>query len=356
MNFEITSGIVAGKGQKVVIYGAEGVGKTSLAARFPNPVFTDTEGSTDRIDVRRLPRPTSWSMLRQEAEFVRDGGAQCSSWIIDTFDWAEKLCINEICEKNNKKSIEGFGYGNGYVYEQEEIARFLTLLEDITLRGINVVITCHAATRKYELPEELGQYDRWELKLGKKTTNLISPMVKEWADMVLFLNYKTHVFASDDKGNKHKAAGKERVMYTSHHPCWDAKNRFGLPDELPLAWESIAHCFAPEKSAVRPAEKLVEKAEKLNISTEKTIDMSDYTDLPFTDDNAFEGIPEALADLMRANGVNPEELEYICSDVRGYMPKGMPLKDYPSDFVQGCLVGAWEQVFEAVKANRPAWA
>lgn len=355
MDFPITSGIVTGKGQKVVIYGAEGVGKTSLASRFPNPVFTDTEGSTDGMDVRRLPKPSSWTMLRQEAEFVRDGGAQCSTWVIDTFDWAEKLCINELCAANNKKGIEDFGYGNGYVYEQEEIARFLTLLEDITLRGINVVITCHAATRKYELPEELGQYDRWELKLGKKTSSQISPIVKEWADIVLFLNYKTHVFATDDKGNKHKAAGKERVMYTSHHPCWDAKNRCGLPDELPLAWESISHVIPDNMKAAPvtapPAVSTVPDTVKPPEKAPETSALDSFVDIT-PQPQSLEGIPKALADLMKMNNVTPEEIEYVCSEVKGYMPKGMPLKDYPNEFIQGCLVGAWAQVFGEVQANR----
>ena len=69
----------------------------------------------------------------------------------------------------------------------------------------------------------MGSYDRWELKLGKKTNSQISPLVKEWADTVLFANYKTYAVAVDDKGKKFKAQGGERVMYTTHHTCWDAK-------------------------------------------------------------------------------------------------------------------------------------
>ena len=59
--------------------------------------------------------------------------------------------------------------------------------------------------RKFEQPDELGAYDRWELKLGKKTSSQISPLVKEWADMVLFANYKTYAVAVDKDGKKFKA-------------------------------------------------------------------------------------------------------------------------------------------------------
>ena len=79
-----------------------------------------------------------------------------------------------------------------------------------------------------------------ELKLGKKTSSQTSPLVKEWADMLLFANYKTYSVAVDDKGKKHKAQGVKRVMYTSHHPCWDAKNRYGLPEECEFDYSVIA--------------------------------------------------------------------------------------------------------------------
>lgn len=59
MHFEITSGKVTGKGMKVTIYGPEGIGKSSLAARFPHAIFIDTEVSTDNMDVQRLPKPTT---------------------------------------------------------------------------------------------------------------------------------------------------------------------------------------------------------------------------------------------------------------------------------------------------------
>ena len=52
------------RAQKIVIYGAEGIGKTTLASKFPDPLFIDTEGSTAHIDVKRAdPAPSSWPML-----------------------------------------------------------------------------------------------------------------------------------------------------------------------------------------------------------------------------------------------------------------------------------------------------
>ena len=101
--FEISSGKIS-KAQKVVIYGPEGIGKSSFAASLPDPLFIDTEGSTGNIDVRRLPKPTSWHMLISEINFVINQ-KPCRTLVIDTIDWAEQLCVEHICAKYNKRAL-----------------------------------------------------------------------------------------------------------------------------------------------------------------------------------------------------------------------------------------------------------
>lgn len=332
MDFAITTGKIH-TAKKTVIYGPEGIGKSTLAARFPQPLFIDTEGSTKELDVARLPAPTSWEMLNQEVDFVKQN-KPCQTLIIDTVDWAEALCIENICAKHGKNGIEDFGYGNGYVYEKEEFGRFLNRLSEAVNVGINVVLTAHAILRKFEQPDELGSYDRWELKLGKKTTNLIAPLVKEWADIVLFANYKTLAVAVDKDGKKHKAQGGRRVMYTSHHPCWDAKNRYGLPDEIPMDYEQIRFIFegAPVPAPVNPAPAMPETMEQIKAENS--------------------GIPQALADLMAASGITEDKIRKACS-MKGYFPEDMPISAYPAEFVEGVLIGAWGQIVDFINADYP---
>lgn len=202
MDFQETNGIQTGSGIKLVIYGQEGVGKSSLAAQLPGAVFLDCEGSTSKMNVRRLPKPTSWEMLQQELQFVLESHVQrqYQTVVIDTFDWAERLAIAQLCSKHNVNGIEGFGYGKGWEYEAEEIGRFLDSTERLIQAGIHVALLCHAITRKASLPEIDAEYDHWELKLGNKTTNKIAPLLKEWSDITLFLAFQTHVIATDDKG------------------------------------------------------------------------------------------------------------------------------------------------------------
>lgn len=119
--------IIRGKipcAKKVVIYGPEGIGKSTFASKFPEPVFIDTEGSTKDMDVARFETPSSWTMLMEQIRYVRSTPGVCKTLIIDTADWAEQMCIADLCSRYGKKGIEDFGYGNGYVYAREEFGRF----------------------------------------------------------------------------------------------------------------------------------------------------------------------------------------------------------------------------------------
>ena len=206
---QITRGRKA-RAQKVVIYGPEGIGKSSFASQFPDPVFIDTEGSTDNMDVARMDKPTSWAMLKNEIAFIKANPDACKTLVIDTIDWAEQLAVDYVCAQHQKNGIEDFGWGKGYTYVQEEIGRLLNSLSELVDNGINVILTAHAQIKKFEQPDEMGSYDRYELKLGQKTSSKTAPLVKEWADMVLFANYKTIVMTTDT--GKKKAQGGERVM------------------------------------------------------------------------------------------------------------------------------------------------
>ena len=318
-SFDISTGIIRGA-QKVVIYGPEGIGKSTFSAKFPNPLFIDTEGSTKLLDVRRLPRPTSWEMLGQMVDEVARNVNICKTLVIDTADWAERLCVESVCARGGKNSIEEYGYGKGYVLVKEEFGRLLDKLSAVVERGINVVLTAHSTLRKFERPDESGSYDRWELKLGNKTSGQTSALVKEWADMLLFVNYK-ELIIEDAKTGKKKAHGGQRMMYTSHSPAFDAKNRHGLKDELPFDYNEIASCIPAETVEALP------------------------------DDDEYSGVPDALADLLKLDGVSPDEVRSVVA-IRGYFPADMKISDYPKDFIDGCLIGTWDKVRGMVEELR----
>ncbi|MGT2934246.1 ATP-binding protein [Streptococcus catagoni] len=354
---QITRGKRA-RAQRVVIYGPEGIGKSSFAAQFPEPLFIDTEGSTDNMDVARMEdKPTSYTMLKNQIAFIKANPTCCKTLIIDTIDWAESLIVEDVCAQHGKKGIEDFGYGNGYTYVREEMGRFLNLLQDLIEVGINIVLTAHAQMRKFEQPDEMGAYDRYELKLGKKTSSQTAPLVKEWADMVLFANYKTVVMTSDTK--KKKATGGQRVIYTQHHPAWDAKNRHGLPPELPLDYSAIAHIFAqassqpvaemPSTQQPAPAQSAHEPAHNQVQQTQTSEPVQPSPQAPSQQVSYPPALPKALIDLMQPEDVTPQELQQVAF-IRNHFPVDTPVENFPTDYWD-MIVANWIPTLEVIKTQ-----
>ncbi|MFS5674376.1 ATP-binding protein [Streptococcus agalactiae] len=358
---QITRGKRA-RAQRVIIYGPEGIGKSSFAAQFPEPLFIDTEGSTDNMDVARMDKPTSYTMLKNQIAFVKANPTCCKTLIIDTIDWAESLIVDDVCAQHGKKGIEDFGWGNGYTYTKEEVGRFLNMLQDLIELGINVVLTAHAQMRKFEQPDEMGAYDRWELKLGKKTSSQTAPLVKEWADMVLFANYKTVVMTAENK--KKKATGGARVLYTEHHPAWDAKNRHGLPPELPLDYGAIAHIFnvspvaqpqAPISNMETPQQLTsipVPNSQLQPVQNQPTPSAEPVQQAPqeTTQQVAYPpSLPKSLIDLMQPENVTPDELQQVAY-IRGHYAMGTPIEVFVPEYWD-MIVANWSPTLEVIKTQ-----
>ena len=336
---------------KVLIYGVEGIGKTTFASKFPDPIFIDTEGSTGFINARKLPNPTSWTMLLDELEDIKSE-PRGKTLIIDTLDWAERLAKKYLMDKNKWAAIDSTNYGSRYVALSDEIGKLLNKLTEIKDVGINVVLTAHAETKKHELPDEMGQYDKYTLKLEKRDAGL----AKEWADMILFFNYKTTII-SDSKSNSKKATGGQRVMYTTHKPAWDAKNRLGLPDELPIDFEAIRELFEAKTGMSTTQIKSESKTQ-----TQQQVPLPDEPPVIETEPEPVEAqaapefnekipssIPQSLADLMTVNHVTTDEIMQVIY-VGGFMPQGTPLENVPAE-LWGHLASNWDKVLNMLETQ-----
>ena len=216
-----------------------------------------------------------------------------------------------ICRKYKTDGLESFGYGKGYVYLREEFENLLRELDKVIAAGVNVVVCAHAQIKKFELPDEAGSFDRYELKMSKN----VSPLVREWCDIQLFANFKTYVVSTENKHHK-GTGGTRRVMYASHTASWDAKNRHGLPDEMEFDFKHIAHLFggvAPVQQEISPLEKLRE--------------------------------------LMDGSGVTEAELRKVVSDKDKY-PIDTPVAEYDGRFITNWVIKYWNQILPIVEANR----
>lgn len=245
---KITTG-KRGRAQKVVIFAPEGFGKSTLASQFPSPLFFDIEDSTSQLDVLRLGRDVLTDLKTFEAGLVDVAKTAkllpCSTLVVDTIDWLEQMVLDAvIAEANNPKiqGVEDFGYGKGYVALKERMTLVMARFDAVIAAGVTVVLLAHSKVVKFEPPDGAGPYDRYEMKLSKH----VGPLVKEWADMLLFGNWRTQVRErdKDESGAQFKGVGgKERLMHCNRTAAWDAKNRHGMADVEKWEIEVIAKAF-----------------------------------------------------------------------------------------------------------------
>lgn len=305
---------------KVVIYGPEGIGKSTFASKFPDPLFIDTEGGTSNLDVRRIKCSKSWDELLLIVKEIIKNPTICKTLVLDTADWSETMCINAVTEKYRKNNIEDFGYGKGYTYLLDEYTRLLSLFDELIEVGINVVITAHAKPRKFELPEEQGAFDRYEMKL----TRQVAPVIKEWCDALFFVNYKIYVVTTEN--NTKKAQGGKRVLYTTHNPTYDAKNRFDLPEELELKFEAIAHLFEGQ-----------EKQKKEVVDPENISGMS--------------AVIERLNKMIGDAQVSEADLQKVVAS-KGHYKEDEPITNYSDEFITRWIIPNWEKIVKTIKNKK----
>lgn len=340
--------IVKGKQLKPVkglIYGPEGVGKSSLAAQFPAPLFIDVEGGTSRLEVARTPRPTSFAHFKQMVgDIVRDQmGYQ--TLVIDTADWLEKLAVKQVCAQNG---FSGMGGNNDYGKSYNELAGMwsdlLTQLEaDLIETGkMHVVFLAHSTTKKFELPEEEGQFDRYQLDLEKK----VAPLLKAWCDLMLFVNYRTIVVVDEKAKTAKGQGGTRRMMFAEHTAAFDAKNRDGLPREMDLGFAPIKHCFVGLSAKAAPAP-VVPNA-PMAVATPAAAPIAAPTPEP-TAEMRLEPQHVALQQLLAGAGVTYEQLNAVLA-ARGKYPENTPLANIDPAFIEGYINPHWAKVLEMINS------
>ena len=355
------------KALKAVLFGVEGVGKTSFGALLPEAVFIDTEGSTSGFDVARVGESTavSWTDFLNRLNFIISE-KPCQTLVIDSGDWMEKLLIKHLCAQKNWSGIEDPGYGKGYTYLAEEFGQVLDRLQALVDAGVNVLITAHMDVKKHEEPGQIGAWDRYELKLQKKDASLL----KEWADVLLFANFYDSTMVKDKDGKKLVATGgKIRRIYTSRSATFDAKNRYDLPEDMEYVKGKIpAPIYAlfqmgkakepakPTPAASKKPEPAPELDPKINLFEPNTGDIVEVTDeVPAAEEADYSGLPDALIQKMKANNIGEtaimDAIKGLGDKFKNPLTADTRLKDLPAPFIQKRLIECWDKYYNYIIAN-----
>jgi len=238
----IISGVEV-KPPRVVVYGAEGVGKSTLGAGAPRPIFIQTEDGLRQIDCNKFPLVKSYGDFVQQLNTVVTEKHDFETLVVDSLDWLERLIWAEVCAKYNVAHIElaDGGFGRGYKYALTHWRDLLEGFDAACDRGMGIILISHAKVEKFVDPDTAA-YDRHTLRLEKAA----GALVVEWCDAVLFATKKVRVVTEDAGFSKTRSVAKavgadggERILRTVGGPACVAKNRYDLPAEIPLTWASV---------------------------------------------------------------------------------------------------------------------
>ena len=228
------------KAPRVMIYGPHGLGKTTFGAGAPNPVFILTEDGLGMLDVNHFPLATSYQDVLDAISTLYSEEHDFGTVVIDSLDWLDNLIWADIHAKHDDKAL---AYGKGAVIAADywrNILDGLNALRDE--KSMSIVLIAHTEIKRFDSPET-EPYDRYRPKLQDRS----SALIQEWCDAVFFCNYRVVTKETEVGFNKEVRRGittGERLMYTTEKPAYLAKNRYSLPDSLPLSWDAFAQAIA----------------------------------------------------------------------------------------------------------------
>jgi hypothetical protein len=233
------------KAPRLLLYSTHGLGKTTFAASAPNVVFILTEDGLGRLEVDHFPIATSFASVIEALDSLAQQDHAFQTVAIDSLDWLDNLIWQDIHANNDAKDL---AYGKGAVIAADYWRSVLDRLNDLRNdKGMTIILIAHCQIKRFDSPET-EPYDRYMPKLQERS----SALVQEWCDCVFFANYRT-IVKSEDVGFNNKVSRGittgERLIYTSEKPSHLAKNRFNLPETIPLSWDAFVDALYPQPKA-----------------------------------------------------------------------------------------------------------
>ena len=225
---------------RIMLYGVEGIGKTTFAAGAPNPIFICTEDGLGSLQVAHFPLATKASDVLDAITTLCQESHDFGSVVLDSVDWLDNLIWSDVEATHDAKDL---AYGKGAMIVADRWREFLAGLNYLrNTKKMVVILIAHTQIKRFDSPET-EPYDRYQPKLQERSNAIL----REWVDALLFANYRTIVKKDDVGFNKTSNRGVttgERLLYTAERPAYMAKNRYGLPESLPMSWEAFAQAIA----------------------------------------------------------------------------------------------------------------
>lgn len=222
---------------KLLIYGAGGVGKSTCAAGAPNPLFLDTEGGVDELDVHKLP-VDSFNHTVAALSDICEKDHEYQTLVVDSLSMIEGFITEGICNAHGVSSIGDISHGRGYVEISSWWRDILEWFDAVhEQRGMGVICIAHDEIEKVHPPDG-AEYTRWGPRLDKRA----KPLVCEWMDAVLFAKLAIPMMTEEMAFKAERQVvidGEPKRLLQTRGVGAIAKSRYDMPREMPLFWESI---------------------------------------------------------------------------------------------------------------------
>jgi hypothetical protein len=218
----------------IVIHGAPEAGKTTFAAGAPAPIFIRAEDGLGINDVPTFPVVQSIADVMSAIESLY-GEHSYKTLVIDSLSALEPLIWEQVAKDQDKDNIEDIGFGRGHILAMDYWRDIVKACMGLAKSGITPVLIAHSEIVKFDPPDGEA-YDRYQIKLHKRAFAYLY----EQADIIGFAHKPVYVKKAekDDRSGKAKSKGN-RILRVSESPAVIAKNRFAMPDELPLQWSAM---------------------------------------------------------------------------------------------------------------------
>lgn len=225
---------------RILLYGVEGIGKSSFGAAAPSPVFIPTEDGLGNIEVDSFPLAKTYAQVEAAIATLCTQEHAFKTVVLDSADWLENMIADKMKAEHTPSEL-GFGRDAKIAVDlwRNLLDGFDALRNN---KGMAVILIAHSKIKRFDDPVE-GSYDRYMPKLEERSNSLL----REWADAVLFTNYRTVVVKEDvgfKKEVKRGIGSGERLIYTSERPAYMAKNRYGMPEHIPLSWDAFVQSIS----------------------------------------------------------------------------------------------------------------
>jgi hypothetical protein len=231
----ITVGIEK-KPPRICLYGEHGIGKSTFANQFENPIFVQTEEGLNQIDCAKFPLAKTFDDVVSFLRVLYCQEHNYKTVIIDSCDWLEKLTFEHVAKKNNVDSVADINFGRGFDQSLDLMCEILTALDYLRKKNMTVILIAHSDVRKFESPTS-PSYDRYTLSMRSK----VNAKIMQWADLVGFINFDVKInrevggFGKEIK----KAISGQRYLYCAPAAAYEAKNRYSIPEKIELNFETL---------------------------------------------------------------------------------------------------------------------